>query len=203
MTGSKAIPQAKRNPPLDGGRDQLEAILDYYANQPYADSCNETVRVKAVLLATAADEIRNLRAHPHGGWRTDFENAPSPCLGWCTPPSGDVVRQIWRRSYAKGEWTAHSVTQTVKAWQPLPSVSSTGLPASAPHAEVRATARDEMTAAALARIARANLSDPETDDLTVPLAVELAEVQFRLNYMENQYGKIAWDATAPQQDRGK
>lgn len=55
-------------------------------------------------------------------WRTDFEDAPSPCLGWCTPPSGDDVRQIWRHPRDKSQWTAHSITQTVKAWQPLPTI---------------------------------------------------------------------------------
>lgn len=55
-------------------------------------------------------------------WRTDFENAPSPCIGWCTTPAGDDVRQIWRHSHLKDQWTAHSITQTVKAWQPLPSI---------------------------------------------------------------------------------
>lgn len=55
-------------------------------------------------------------------WRTDFENAPSPCIGWCTPPAGDDVRQIWRHSHLKGQWTAHSITQAVKAWQPMPSI---------------------------------------------------------------------------------
>jgi hypothetical protein len=56
------------------------------------------------------------------GWRTDFENAPSPCIGWCTPPAGDDVRQIWRHPHAKDQWSAHGVTQTVKAWQPLPII---------------------------------------------------------------------------------
>lgn len=55
-------------------------------------------------------------------WRTDFENAPSPCIGWCTPPAGDDVRQIWRHPRDKNHWTAHSITQIVKAWQPMPSI---------------------------------------------------------------------------------
>lgn len=58
-------------------------------------------------------------------WRTDFENAPSPCIGWCTPPAGDDVRKIWRHPHLKGAWSAHSVTQTVKAWQPMPLIDGT------------------------------------------------------------------------------
>lgn len=51
-----------RNPPLEEGRDQLVGILRFYANAPYADSSNETTRVRAVLLSTAADEIERLQA---------------------------------------------------------------------------------------------------------------------------------------------
>jgi hypothetical protein len=73
-----------------------------------------------------ADKLNKPAAPPESGvreaWRTDFENAPSPCIGWCTPPAGDVVRQIWHDPYRKGEWSAHGVTQTVKAWQPLPAI---------------------------------------------------------------------------------
>ena len=65
-------------------------------------------------------EIERLRAGTQ--WRTDFENAPSPCIGWCSPPAGDDVRQIWRHPHLKDQWSAHGVTQTVKAWQPLPII---------------------------------------------------------------------------------
>lgn len=61
-------------------------------------------------------------------WRTDFENAPSPCIGWCAPSAGDEVRQIWRHPYIKGGWSAHGAQQNVKAWQPLPPFSSTECP---------------------------------------------------------------------------
>lgn len=60
--------------------------------------------------------------------------------------------------------------------------------------------RDEMVARALARIA-ANFSDPETDDLTIPLAIELAEVQARLSYMEGKYGAIDWNTAVSSTER--
>jgi len=59
---------------------------------------------------------------------------------------------------------------------------------------------DEMAAAALARVAAANHSDPGTDDLTVPLAIELAETQRRLFFMEKKYGKIDWGRSLPSTD---
>jgi hypothetical protein len=61
---------------------------------------------------------------------------------------------------------------------------------------------DEMTAAALVRVAKANSSDPETDDLTIPLAIELSETQRRLYYMEEKYGKIDWGVSLPSTDGG-
>jgi 4-aminobutyrate aminotransferase-like enzyme len=42
--------------------DQIVKILRYYASQPYADSCNETVHVKALLLTSAAQEIERLHS---------------------------------------------------------------------------------------------------------------------------------------------
>lgn len=56
-------------------------------------------------------------------WRTDFENAPSPCIGWCVFPAGEEARQIWRHPSLKDQWSAHGVTQEVKAWQPLPALT--------------------------------------------------------------------------------
>ncbi len=56
-------------------------------------------------------------------WRTDFENAPSPCIGWCVFPAGQEVRQIWRHPHLKDQWSAYGVTQEVKAWQPLPALT--------------------------------------------------------------------------------
>lgn len=53
--------RGERDKPLKAGRDQLEGFLQFYASEPYADSNNETVRVKAVLLTTAADELKALR----------------------------------------------------------------------------------------------------------------------------------------------
>lgn len=78
----------------------------------------------------AIETIEGIRSLPRRAgpaatpWRTDLENAPSPCIGWCSPPAGDVVRQIWHDPYRKGEWSAHGVTQTVKAWQALPSMDA-------------------------------------------------------------------------------
>ena len=73
------------------------------------------------VIKDAVEEIERLRMPEHR-WRIDFENAPSPCLGWCMPPSGDEVRQIWRHPREKNQWTAHSLTQVVRAWQPLPTI---------------------------------------------------------------------------------
>lgn len=53
--------RGERNPPSSIGRDQVVGFLRYYASEPYADSSNETVRVRALLLTTAADEIERLQ----------------------------------------------------------------------------------------------------------------------------------------------
>lgn len=50
-----------RDPPKEDGRDQVVHILRAYASQPYADISNGTVRVRAVLLTTAADMIERLQ----------------------------------------------------------------------------------------------------------------------------------------------
>ncbi len=68
------------------------------------------------------DHYQSSAGSVHAPWRTDFDNAPSPCIGWCTPPAGDVVRQIWRHPQVKGLWSALGVSQDVKAWQPMPSI---------------------------------------------------------------------------------
>lgn len=53
--------QGERDKPHPTGRDQLEQILRYYGSQPYFDSSNRDVRVKALLLVTAADELSRMR----------------------------------------------------------------------------------------------------------------------------------------------
>lgn len=76
--------------------------------------------MEAAAEMMKAIHLLNIRAT---AWRTDLENAPSPCIGWCTPPAGDDVRQIWRHPRDKNQWTSHSITQSVKAWQPLPLIA--------------------------------------------------------------------------------
>lgn len=83
------------------------------SNQDVIDLMNENARLKERLeCARKALE-----------WRTDFENAPSPCIGWCVFPAGEEARQIWRHPSLKDQWSAHGVTQEVKAWQPLPALT--------------------------------------------------------------------------------
>src|SRR5438270_784514 len=43
-------------------REHLVRILRFYSKEPQADLCNQTVRVKPLLLEKAADEIERLRA---------------------------------------------------------------------------------------------------------------------------------------------
>jgi hypothetical protein len=57
-------------------------------------------------------------------WRTDFENAPSPCIGWCVFPAGEEARQIWHWPGTTDRWSSHGMQQTVKAWQPLPALAA-------------------------------------------------------------------------------
>lgn len=54
--------RGERDKPAAEGRDQVEGFLRFYASEPYVDRSNETVRVRAVLLTTAADELSRLRS---------------------------------------------------------------------------------------------------------------------------------------------
>jgi hypothetical protein len=61
---------AMRNPPQEKGRDQIAGLLEHYAQKPYADASNETVRVRALLLSTAAAHIKQLEAFVELYWTT-------------------------------------------------------------------------------------------------------------------------------------
>jgi hypothetical protein len=51
--------------------------------------------------------------------RSDFQNAPSRLLAWCTYPAGAEWRECRRDS--AGRWMSDGCAQTVSWWLPWPA----------------------------------------------------------------------------------
>lgn len=100
--------------------DASNACLELASKHGYATGHGDTV---ADMIREFSAQISVAAIPPGaptwaGGWRTDFENAPSPCIGWCVFPAGEEARQVWRGPRG---WSSHSITQDVRAWQPMPA----------------------------------------------------------------------------------
>lgn len=54
--------RGERDKAVPNADDQVEGFLRFYASEPYCDASNQTTRVRAVLLITAADLIAKLQA---------------------------------------------------------------------------------------------------------------------------------------------
>jgi hypothetical protein len=82
-------------------------------------ACEATAAARNAVQSILAARLPD-REEP----RTDFENAPSPCLGWCVFGTGKDAewRMIWRTPWhgRDGSWSAHGCPQDVRAWLPMP-----------------------------------------------------------------------------------
>lgn len=110
---------------------EVARILRFYSIEPYADACNETVRVKAVLLKTAAEEIERLLGeseHVKAFWRSvwqPIETAPKAQMFiWAAPKDGGKWGLGLAYRNVSGGWSdayGSDAPEHATHWMPLPS----------------------------------------------------------------------------------